>query len=353
MQRSSVATGVVAGDPVRAGVTAASELAPPGVTFRARRDEADFDTAVELFEASRPVDAIPYTKSAAAMAADFATLGEKAGMILAENDGQPVGYVRLFDFGMSSDAGRLLTHGGQVRPAWRGRGVGRALLAGAQAHLLALEAHDPAPEAAAIGFETGVVPTAVDTVALVERGGYAAARYFIEMVRPTLDDPPFGALPDGIEVRPALPEHRLAVAHALNEAFRDHRAWPSFTDEQMLRGLEHPLRGQLDIWQVAWSGDQVVGGVLGFIDEAENVTFARRRGYTEQIFTRRPWRGRGIASALIGRNLRTLRERGMTEAALAVDTENPSGALRLYERLGFAEEGRMVTYRREVRAAAH
>jgi GNAT superfamily N-acetyltransferase len=171
------------------------------------------------------------------------------------------------------------------------------------------------------------------------------------MVRPNLDDPPPTELPPGIEVRPAIEAHRLPVARAVNEAFRDHRAWPHFTDEQMLHSLEHPLRGQLDVWLVAWEGDEVVAGVLGFIDQPENETFGRSRGYTEQIFTRRPWRGRGIASALIGRNLRLLRERGMTEAALAVDTENPSGALRLYERLGFAEETRMVTYRRETRAA--
>lgn len=43
----------------------------------------------------------------------------------------------------------------------------------------------------------------------------------------------------------------------------------------------------------------------------------------------------GVATALIGRNPRLLAERGMTEAALGVDTQNQTGALALYERVGF------------------
>jgi ribosomal protein S18 acetylase RimI-like enzyme len=42
----------------------------------------------------------------------------------------------------------------------------------------------------------------------------------------------------------------------------------------------------------------------------------------------------------------------MTEAALSVDTENPSGALSLYERHGFREHDRVVIYRKELPPAA-
>ena len=52
---------------------------------------------------------------------------------------------------------------------------------------------------------------------------------------------------------------------------------------------------------------------------------------------RRPWRRRGLASALILSACVALRERGMTEAALGVDSESLSGALGMYERLGFAQ----------------
>jgi ribosomal protein S18 acetylase RimI-like enzyme len=112
--------------------------------------------------------------------------------------------------------------------------------------------------------------------------------------------------------------------------------------------IDHPTRGQIDVWQVAWDGDRVVGGVLGFIDADENAALNRNRGYTEGIFTIRDWRGRGVASALIARNLQLLKARGLTEAALSVDTENPTGALGLYERHGFHEGNRMVIYRTDL-----
>jgi ribosomal protein S18 acetylase RimI-like enzyme len=51
---------------------------------------------------------------------------------------------------------------------------------------------------------------------------------------------------------------------------------------------------------------------------------------------------------MIARNLALLKARGMTEAALSVDTENPSGALALYERHGFREENRLAVYRSEL-----
>jgi mycothiol synthase len=105
---------------------------------------------------------------------------------------------------------------------------------------------------------------------------------------------------------------------------------------------------QPDIWKVAWDVEtnQVAGMVLGFILAEQNAKFHRRRGWTEDICVRRPWRRRGLARALIADSLRELRARGMTEAALGVDTENQTGALRLYESLGFRVVKRNTIYRK-------
>jgi GNAT superfamily N-acetyltransferase len=137
----------------------------------------------------------------------------------------------------------------------------------------------------------------------------------------------------------------------MDEAMQDHPGWTHYEDEHLLAAQDHPLFGQMDVWQVAWDGDEVVGGVLGWIDAELNEELGVKRGFTEGIFTRRPWRGRGVAGALIVRNLRLLRERGMTEAALGVDAENPSGALRLYERFGFREHDRSALMRKPVETA--
>ena len=62
--------------------------------------------------------------------------------------------------------------------------------------------------------------------------------------------------------------------------------------------------------------------------------------------TRRPYRRRGLARAMIAESLRTLKARGMTQAALNVDSENLSGATRLYAACGFVVESTWLSYRK-------
>ena len=77
-----------------------------------------------------------------------------------------------------------------------------------------------------------------------------------------------------------------------------------------------------------------------------DIELGLQRGWLSSVFTRRPWRRRGLAAALISRSLALLRERGMTSAALGVDADNPSGALGLYESAGFAVHERFCAWRR-------
>jgi ribosomal protein S18 acetylase RimI-like enzyme len=61
---------------------------------------------------------------------------------------------------------------------------------------------------------------------------------------------------------------------------------------------------------------------------------------------RRPWRRQGVARALLTRSIQMFIEMGMQETALGVDTENPNGALNLYQDVGYTEEKRFITYRK-------
>jgi GNAT superfamily N-acetyltransferase len=337
------------GRPLAAGLPAAQACAPEGVTIRPWQEPADFDRMVEVFRRARTVDGIGWEITAASIEADVRGLGfrPEETILLAEAGGTVVGFGRLTDFGTSRDDGRMLNHTGHVDPTCRERGIGRALLAGLQAELARVRSLRPDPAGTRAGFQSTVFAANTSTIGLLVGAGYQPHRFMIEMTRP-LDDVSEVPLPAGITSRPVGADDRLAVIRAMDEAMRDERGWPGMPDETLLAMVEHPNRGQFDVWQVAWDDDRVVGGVLGYIDEAENRALSRRRGYTEQIFTIRGWRGRGIASALITRNLRLLQDRGMTEAALSVDTGNPSGALALYERHGFREHDRVILYRKEL-----
>ena len=71
-----------------------------------------------------------------------------------------------------------------------------------------------------------------------------------------------------------------------------------------------------------------------------------QRGWLDSVFTRRAWRRRGLARALIVRSLHLLRDRGLETAALGVDADNPSGAFGLYESAGFSATQRYISWRK-------
>jgi ribosomal protein S18 acetylase RimI-like enzyme len=182
--------------------------------------------------------------------------------------------------------------------------------------------------------------------ALLRSLGYEPVRWFYSMVRPDLEDLPDSPLPEGLEIREVTPDQLRAIWEADQEAFRDHWGFGVSGEEDFEQFRSDPVTGDTTLWRVAWDGDQVAGQVRSFINVEANERFGRHRGYVEHISVRRPWRRRGLARALIAASLPLLRARGMTEGALGVDTQNPSGALRLYEACGFRPVHRATDYRK-------
>ena len=140
-------------------------------------------------------------------------------------------------------------------------------------------------------------------------------------------------------------EQLRAIWDADQEAFEDHWGASQPSEEDWLEFSSSP---HLDptLWRVAWAGHQVAGQVRSFINAEENRRYGRRRGWVEHISVRRPWRHRGLARALMAASFPLLRARGMTEGALHVDAENLSGALRVYESMGFSPVSRETVYRK-------
>jgi ribosomal protein S18 acetylase RimI-like enzyme len=165
------------------------------------------------------------------------------------------------------------------------------------------------------------------------------------MVRSLAEPITLTPLPPGLEVRPVTPEYYRALWEADQEAFRDHWGYIPGTEADYQRWLTEPIFNP-GLWQVAWDGGQIAGAVQNFVNAKENEAYHRKRGYTEGIFVRRPWRKRGLARALIMRSLQMFKNMGFTEAALGVDAENLSGALRLYESCGFRAVKRESLYRK-------
>jgi mycothiol synthase len=135
------------------------------------------------------------------------------------------------------------------------------------------------------------------------------------------------------------------------EAFQDH--WGGFdaSEASFRRWIERP-EWNPELFVVAWDGGEIAGGVVNAIFPEENEALGLNRGWLESVFTRRRWRKRGLARALIARSLHVLATRGLNAAALGVDADNPSGALGLYESFGFSVIHRGQAWRRPMEDAS-
>jgi mycothiol synthase len=319
----------------------------PGLSFRCFRGETDYPAMLAVIEGSKQADGIERTDSLEDVARAYQNLTHcdpYQDVLFAQVHGQEIGYSRVW-WGQGKGGQRLYGHFAFLLPDWRSNGIRRTMLRHNERRLREIAAGHP-PDAERF-LEAWAADTEAHWESLLLKEGYEAIRHSFEMVRPDLENLPNLSLPEGLEVRPARPEHYRAIWRAAGEAFRDEWGYAEdeWTDERFEAWEQDPTFDPR-LWQVAWDGDQVAGMVLNFINREENREYGRERGYTEGICVRRPWRRRGLARALIARSFYVHKALGMTEAALGVDTQNPSGALRLYESMGFQPVKRYTAYRK-------
>jgi mycothiol synthase len=318
-----------------------------GLKLRPYAGESDVPEIVRVINAEFAADAVPEHDELENVLAHYRHPTDQfdpaRDVTLAEVDGQVVGYGSLSWIDTNDGQYREYRVDGYVDPAWRRRGVGTALLRNNERKARGLAAQRPTERHAVFGTWSG--DTQVGDIALLSANGYEQVRWFFDMTRPHLDDIDEPPLPAGLELRPVTPGLVHTVWHADIEAFRDHWGGGEESDEALQRYLDSPDH-DLTLWLIAWDGDEVAGGVINGIERGENAALGLNRGWLHSVFTRRPWRKHGLASALIGRSLRLLRERGMTSAVLGVDADNPTGALALYERAGFEVSYRATAWRK-------
>jgi mycothiol synthase len=209
---------------------------------------------------------------------------------------------------------------GIVHPDHRGLGIGSRLL-----DLVDQRAAALLPRGGRLQQSVGDVDVVVPR--MLRDRGFERVRSFRHMEialgggeRPV--DPP-----EGIQLRPIDPERDLPTVWTLfNDVFRDE--WGHIEipfDEWRTRNVEH-RDFDPSLWLLATEDGEPVGGLGGVV--------SGDRGWIFEVGVRAPWRGRGIGSAMLRRSFATFAERGLPRVTLNVDSENPTGAVGVYERAG-------------------
>jgi mycothiol synthase len=318
------------------------------VTLRPFDVETDYEPIADLMNEVRTADGIERVATVSDLRM-VVTPGGRYDPVhdcrVAWLDGRRIGFIRVASRRRGSTK---VVHRSEVwtLPAWRRRGAGRAMLAWSEERGRAIKAAGSMGEPGDV-HEMAMAPNVANagSAAFAEALGYEPIRYFFEMHR-QLDEPiPELALPAGLELRPVDEADHRRIWDANEEAFEDHWENAEATEEDFRLQFADPDT-DTSLWRIAWEGDEVAGVCFNAIYAEENERLGVKVGWLDDVSVRRPWRRRGLAAALIASSLGAFRDRGMEEAALGVDAENPSGALVLYERLGFTRRHAQRLFRK-------
>ena len=219
-------------------------------------------------------------------------------------------------------------HVGIVAQGAKGRGLGSSLVdhgeaAAARLGVPRIHAFAPADDGAAAG--------------LFRARGYRDVRRFWEMAIDLEAEPTVPELPAPLVLDEFREGDERAFHHATNESFEDHWEWSGLPFDEwwkMRRDDDHSL------WFVVRDGEQMAAVAR---NEARTAS-----GYVGLLGVRRPWRGRGLAKALLYRTFAEFWRRDLTRVTLGVDAESPTGATKLYERVGMRVESETVVFEKAV-----
>ena len=138
--------------------------------------------------------------------------------------------------------------------------------------------------------------------------------------------PPSDA-PAGIQIGPIDPERDLPKVKSLfDEAFRGEWGYSEISFEQWRTHNTEDRDFDPSLWLLATEDSEPVGALTAVV--------SGDRGWVLELAVRSAWRGRGIGSAMLRRSFASFAERGLPRVMLNVDSENPTGAVGVYERVG-------------------
>jgi mycothiol synthase len=202
-----------------------------------------------------------------------------------------------------------------VAPEARRRGIGRALLHEAE------QAATAGPLALiAVTLEPAAAPFAM-------ANGYTKAWEVWLMGIDLPAEPPIPEWPEGVTVRTFREDDAKEVKALLDLAYAEEPHHHPLSFEHWRRFMLEDPSYDAAAWFLALAGDEIVGAALNW-----------KEGYVKDLVVHPGWRSRGLGKALVLQTFAEFARRDIARVTLKTDSNNPTGAWRLYERVGMKIE---------------
>jgi len=229
---------------------------------------------------------------------------------------------------------------GNGHPGFKGRGIGTTLLRAAEKR--ASQRMERAKSDVRVTLKTTLNKKDADGIVLHQNEGYCPVQYHWRMEITLKTPPPAPVFPAGIEIRPFIKEqYDVAVWQADNEAFREHPGHHDSTLEDWRRYRFDDPEFDPSLWVVAWDGDEIAGYSIN--------RYRTGIGWIRTLGVRPPWRKRGLGEALLFHSFGEYYRRGTHTIGLGVNANTPTGATRLYQKVGMLPASEHITYEKELR----
>jgi mycothiol synthase len=155
--------------------------------------------------------------------------------------------------------------------------------------------------------------------------------------------PPEPHWPERVFVRTFVPSRdERAVFDTDDEAFQDHWGHLPGNFEEWKHWTVERENFDPSLWFLAFDGVEMAGISL--------CTYQLDSGWVDTLAVRRPWRRMGLGMALLLHSFGEFYRRGTHKVGLGVDSQNLTGATRLYKRAGMHVAREYIAYEEELRA---
>ena len=182
------------------------------------------------------------------------------------------------------------------------------------------------PEAALIGYASESDRVVRD---IYDQAGYRVSRHSYRMEISLSGGVPEPEWPEGFSVRPFNPGEEERVYEAHMGSFADTWMFEREPFELWSHWFLKDSAFDPSLWFLAEAGDELAGVALTRVSENEPDL-----GWVRILGVMPAFRQRGLGQALLRHTFAEHASRGLARVGLGVDAQNPTGAVRVYERAG-------------------